>query len=411
MMAGKMAENKHLHPSDWLGLSRLGVNATTGLTDLVEAMHHTIASGSGIVGAPVPGRPRGITGLVYRSIRGVTTLVGGTLDALLGQLVPLLGEKPSSPEREAVLAALNGVLGDYLEAQKNPLAIPMRFRLAGRALELQKAALSTAFKAPQGKILLVLHGLCMNDLQWAKGGDLAAAPATRLAEELGYTPLFLHYNSGRHVSQNGHDFAALLETLLQEWPVPVEELSILAHSMGGLLARSAYHQGAEAGQEWPRLVRHLVFLGTPHHGAPLERGGNWVDTVLGISPYSAPFARLGKIRSAGITDLRHGNLLEEDWHGRDRFERAADSRRHLPLPSGVTCHAIAVTTGKQAGDLGDRLLGDGLVPLRSALGEHQDPERCLHLPDSHKWVGYGMGHLELLGQPAVFEQAKRWLAD
>ncbi len=151
-----------------------------------------------------------------------------------------------------------------------------------------------------------------------------------------------------------------------------------------------------------------AFLGTPHHGAPLERGGNWVDVILGATPYAAPFARLGKIRSAGITDLRYGNVLDEHWQGRDRFARARDTRRIVPLPKGVLSFAIAATTGKKPGDLRDRLLGDGLVPVSSALGRHDDSHRSLSFPNSRQWIGYGMSHLDLLGHSEVSDQLVRW---
>jgi hypothetical protein len=105
--------------------------------------------------------------------------------------------------------------------------------------------------------------------------------------------------------------------------------------MGGLVSRSAYYYGMAAGQAWPQQLRKLVFLGTPHHGALLERGGNWTNLCLGLSPYTAPFARLGKLRRAGITDLRYGNVLDEDRHGFDRFEHAADRRHPVPLPKQV----------------------------------------------------------------------------
>ena len=194
-----------------------------------------------------------------------------------------------------------------------------------------------------GKLVVLLHGLCMNDLQWKrKGHDHGVS----LARDLAYTPVYLHYNSGLHVSTNGRAFAERLETLVQLWPVPLTELVIIGHSMGGLVARSACHYGALARHEWVRRLDKLVFVGTPHHGAPLERGGNWVDLLLGASRYSAPLARLGKIRSAGITDLRFGNLLDEDWNKRDRFKRTGDLRLPVPLPQGVACYAIAATTGK-----------------------------------------------------------------
>ena len=180
--------------------------------------------------------------------------------------------------------------------------------------------------------------------------------------------------------------------------------------MGGLLLRSALHRGAMAGHAWPAQVGDLVCLGTPHHGAPLERAGNWVDLVLGATPYAAPFARLGKVRSAGITDLRHGNLVTEDWFGRDRFTRSADRRQPVPLPDGIRCHAVASSIGAQSGDIKDRLLGDGLVPLDSALGRHADPRRRLAFAEAQQWVGYRINHLELLNHPEVYAQLTRWLA-
>ena len=180
--------------------------------------------------------------------------------------------------------------------------------------------------------------------------------------------------------------------------------------MGGLVARSACHYAAAEGRAWLRALSKLAFLGTPHHGAPLERGGNWVDVILEATPYAAPFARLGKLRSAGITDLRYGNVLDEDWKGRDRFARTRDTRKPVPLPDGVQCFAMAATTGKKSGDLFDRLLGDGLVPVASALGRHENPRRSLSFPESRQWIGYGMKHLDLLGRSEVSRQLVHWLA-
>ena len=389
------------HLSDVRGLARLAAEATTGVTDLVEAVHQKVARPLGLP-------RRGITGLVYGSVRGVTRLVGGGLDALLAPLVPRFAGRSSSRQREAWLAALNGVLGDHLAASGNPLAIPMSLRRNGRALVLEKEALAAAIPEAGGRVAVLAHGLCLSDLQWhRRGHDHGAA----LARDLGYTPVYLHYNSGLHASINGRAFAGLLENLIHCWPRPVEELVIVAHSLGGLISRGALQHGARAEHAWPRRLRKLVFLGTPHHGSALERGGNRVDAILEAIPYTAPFARLGKIRSAGITDLRYGNLLDEDWEGRDRFAPARDARRPVPLPEGVRCYAAAATTGKRPGDLNDRLLGDGLVSLSSALGRHDEPGRSLSIPESRQWVGYGMAHMDLLSRPEVYEQIRKWLAD
>jgi hypothetical protein len=397
-----MTRKTHVRLSDLVGLNRLATDVTAELTDLAEALHNNIAGSPGIRGTPMQERTSGIAGLVYESIREVTRLVGGTTDASLAQLGPILDER-SSEEREAVLAALNGMMGDYLAATSNPLAISMQLRRNGQPLTLERKALSAAVPPPRDKLLVLVHGLCMNDLQWTrKGSDFGAA----LARDLGYSPVHLHYNSGLHTSTNGRSFAALIETLLQQWPEPLKEFGILAHSMGGLVSRSAYYYGLAAGQAWPQHLRKLVFLGTPHHGALLERGGNWVNICLGLSPYTAPFARLGKLRSAGITDLRYGNLLDEDWQGFDRFEHAGDLRHPVPLPEGVRCYAIAANVGKKTGDL----FGDGMVPVNSALGRHEDPGLTLSFAPSRRWVGYGMNHWDLLSQPAVYKQIRRWLA-
>jgi len=399
-----MGRSSFLPASDLRGLNRLANGAIVGLTDLVEAMHHTILRTPGVFGSPPRGRTHGITGLVYRSVRGVTRAVGVGVDALLGVLAPLIAENRSSQEREAVVSALNGVLGDYLVASGNPLAIPMCFRTSGAALAIDRATLAAAFPDPGRKLLVLAHGLCMNDLQWDRQGHDHGAV---LARDLSYQPIYLHYNTGRHIAANGRDFAALLEVLVREWPQPVEQLAIVGHSMGGLVARSACHHGTLLGHHWLRLLEDLVFLGTPHFGAPAERAGAKADFLLGISPYSAPFARMGKIRSAGIKDLRRGNLHDGDGAATCSSRLCAGNQ--LALPDGVRCYAIAASRQRRPSS-GSRIRGDGLVPVNSALGIHRDASLSLALPDDHRWVGYGMGHFDLLSRQEVYDRMRSWLA-
>jgi hypothetical protein len=376
--------------TDLRGATRLVVDATEGVAGIVEDMQ---------------GPTLGIAGLVHRGIRGVTRLVGGGVDALLAPFVPLLGETRSRPAMEAALAVLNGVVGDHLAATGNPLAIPMRLRRAGAPLDLDRRSLARAIPGATGKILLLVHGSCMNDLLWNRHGhDHGAA----MARDLGYTPVYLHFNSGLHVSTNGRELATLLERVVAEWPTRVRELAIVAHSMGGLVTRSACHQAAQAGMGWPGRLRKMVLLGTPHHGAPAERLGNWVNVVLGAAPFTGPLARLPRIRSAGVTDLRHGNLLDEDWRGRDRFWAGPDRRRPVPLPRGVKVLAVAASTSKGPGA---RLRSDGLVPVDSALGLHADPARTLDLPAEGRFVAYGAGHLDLLDRAEVYERVREWLGE
>jgi len=381
-----------LRRSDLRGAARLAVDATTGVTDLVEAVHARIAS---LPGAKATSeRTGGISGLVYRSVRGVTRLVGGGIDRVFGELAPDHPGAPVGPKREAIVAALNGVLGDHLAATGNPLATSMALRQDGRALVLDRAALAERLPDPGRSLLVLAHGLCMNDLQWQRDGHDHGA---MLARELGFTPLYLHYNSGLHIAANGAALAGQLERLVEQWPQPVQRLVLLGHSMGGLVMRSALHHATHNGQRWPAPLSDMLFLGTPHHGAPLERAGSWVDLLLGAAPYAAPFARLGRLRSAGITDLRHGTLLD------------AATPVHVPLPARVRCFALAADLDPPGGGLKGRLLGDGLVPVASALGQHRDRVRRLAFAADRRAVVHGANHMELLSHPAVAAQLQHWL--
>jgi pimeloyl-ACP methyl ester carboxylesterase len=400
------APTRVLQASDLRGLTQLGFDAALGITDLVEAMHHTIASRAGVVGKSPSGRPSGITGFVYGTVRGTTRILGRGINTALDAVTPAATPEASSPAREIALAVLNGVWGDHLAASNNPLAIPTTLRIGGRPLALERAELAARVRQPSGKLLVLAHGLCMNDLQWTRNGH---NHGQALARDLAVTPVYLHYNSGRHVSENGQDFAELLEHLVAQWPVPVEELVIVGHSMGGLVARSAVFQAEQAKYAWTSALTKLVFLGTPHHGAALERGGHQIDMLFGISPYVAPFARLGKARSAGITDLRFGNLQSADWQGRDRHSQRHDDRRPTPLPAGVHSFIVAATKAAKVGGLHGRVIGDGLVPLASALGEHREPKHTLKVPKHHTHIVTSADHWDLLSREDVYAQLRAWL--
>ncbi|MBI1945636.1 MAG: alpha/beta fold hydrolase [Deltaproteobacteria bacterium] len=365
------------HAVDLRATAGLVVEATKGVTSVVQDVHTAIGA--------VPF----FTDLVYRAIRGVTGVVGFGIDGVVATLAPMLGESSPGDEREAVLAALNGVIGDRLEAAKSPLAIPMSLRPPLQGLHRG------------GTLLVLVHGSCMNDAQWTRDShDHGRA----LARELDVTPAYLHYNSGLHVSENGRQLARLLD---QESGA-FTDVVVLGHSMGGLVARAALHDAEQAGLPWRRKMRTLITLGTPHHGAPLERGGHALELLLGLTRYSAPLRALGEIRSEGVTDLRYGNLCEQDWQSVDRFAAAGDNRVAIPLPEGVRCCAVAATTAQEGASDEAALPGDGIVPVASALGRHDDPARTLRFAET--LVVRGASHLDLLSHPVVFAQLLAWLA-
>lgn len=383
--------------SDLRGATRMVIDAADTVAEVVEKMHRTIQLRPGPLGASTTDRPGGITGLVYRGVRGGIRLVGRAVDASLSGVTTLLPEGESSPAVDAYRSAANGVYGDYLVRTGNPLAIDMSLRHHGRQVDIHdpsRVLEQHGDLQPANKILVLVHGLCMNDRQWSRDGhDHGAA----LADELGYLPLYLRYNSGLHIRRNGRLLAETLETLIGNWTKPLDEVVIMGHSMGGLVARSACHHAREARHDWLKHLRKLVFLGTPHHGALLERGGHGLDLAMDLSPYSLPLTRLSKARSVGITDLRHGSISA----GKDS----------VPLPSGVKCYAAAAVRAAKRSRLSERLIGDGLVTLDSALGRHRDKARVLAIPRNRQWVGYGMGHRELLSRPEAYSQISAWLQE
>ena len=380
-MADSTIPPKPAPASDLRGLAQLATQATSGVITIAEGVHQSVLGTLGFSGGPAPGQTGGLTGLIYQSVRGATRWLGRGVDSLLLRLDPWF-ESTTSPQREAAVAILNGIVGDRLVTDHNPLATAMTLVPA---------------RPPGPKVLLLIHGLCMNDLQWPQGPELAPD----------HQPVYLRYNTGLHVSQNGRQLATLLQQFAEQGPL--EELLIVTHSMGGLITRSAFHYAQQQGLSWTRQLKRLVFLGTPHHGSPLEQAGNWVDSLLASTPYSAPFSQLGKVRSAGITDLRYGHLVDEDWQGHDRFHRKPDDRQPVPLPTGVACFTVAATLASQRSPLADRLIGDGLVPLHSALGQHDDPRRTLAFDPHSQWIAYRTNHLQLLTSPAVQAHLKRWL--
>ncbi|MDF1697734.1 MAG: hypothetical protein P1U56_17945 [Saprospiraceae bacterium] len=401
-----MRSNKNNTSAYLQGFTRLITDATIGVTDVVESMHNRVVHPPFLPSTPVQHLITNIAGIAYKNIKWSTQFIGGSLDKALRQLSPILGKVNTSEKKEAIRSLLNGVVGDYLEEKENPLQITMQFRYLAKEIPLDRKSIDAAYPKINGKILLMVHGSCLNDMKWTQKehnhGDA-------LAEELGKTPIYLHYNSGRHISTNGQDLSELLEDLVRHWTVPIEELVIIAHSMGGLVSRSALYYGCQQQQTWTKHLKKMVFLGTPHHGAPLERIGNYIDNILEFIPYSKPFARLGKIRSAGVTDLRYGNLIDEDWQGHERFELKGDQRQHIPLPQQVEFYCIAASSENETARTHARIKGDGLVEVKSALGQHKNPDKNLEFKEGNTWMAFENTHSDLLNNAKVYAKIKEWL--
>jgi pimeloyl-ACP methyl ester carboxylesterase len=380
---------------DLRALSRLAFDELRGATGGIEDVHRAIAERA----FPPSGVPKavhdGISRAVYASVRGGAGLAALVADGALARRddPPL----ETVPRGVAALGVLNGLRGDALEREGNPLAEPMAIRVDGRVT----APADVPAAGP--RVVVFVHGLFETELAWRYGGG--PTYGRRLASELGCTPVDVRYNSGRHVSENGASLADLLEALVREWPVPVEQIALVGHSMGGLVARSACCHASERGDDWVRRVRHTVTLGSPHTGAPLESAVHYASAALAAVPETRPFARFLRRRSAGIRDLRHGSLVDEDWRDRDPDALRAAACREVPLIEGATHHFVAATVTRSPDHPVGRLVGDWLVLHRSASGRGRiafREEHGLHVGGAH--------HLALLNHPQVYERLREWLA-
>lgn len=385
---------KHLYKSDLRAVSALAVDATLSVTSIVERMHHNVIRAPYFFGPLAHPRGKALTGAVYGLVRGVTRSVGWGLDKTLAHLSEERAGLEASREREAFLSALNGVIGDKLAKTQNSLAIPMTFR-DEKEQAFSARALPTNDPEVSSKLLILIHGLCMTDSQWTWKGH---NHGLKLAEDLGYTPIFVRYNTGLPIFENGRQFAAQLNDLVENWPVKIRDISLIGHSMGGLVARSAVHWAEKAKLECLSSLKNAVFLGSPHFGAPLERLGHHIEFLLGLSPYTVALRTLGQLRSAGITDLRYGHLREEDWRGRSRFGFAHEKAEVLRMPETVSTLAIAASLSKWG------TVGDGLVPIKSALGQCGEADlfkKTQLIRNAH--------HLDLLNNQKVYEAIRALL--
>lgn len=416
------------------GLKNLVFDAIEETTNLVERNHDSVAqkplrylqhvpgvdkSAEAIVGAE-----QATAGLVFEVIRRVNRSVDKVTDAplaLADEHLPASALE-SSPQRDAggarsvgffvdqAQGALNGVFGDYLLARGNHLSLPMGLRHQGQPVELESDALAAAYPEARPRVCVFVHGLATTEWCWSFYsdefyGEPDVSFGKQLDRDLDVTSLFVRYNSGRHVSDNGQDLSAMLEKLVEVYPGGIEELTLIGHSLGGLVVRSAAHYGREADAAWLPLLRNVICIGAPNLGASLEQATNVLTSVLGFFdvPGTQVPAELLNARSAGIKDARFGYTVDEEWVDRNPDALLDNNRREVPFVDGAAYYFVA---GHISGDAEHRdtwLFGDLLVRLPSAGGV----SKTGRMPFKFGQTFSNMNHLHLLNHPDVYALLKR----
>ncbi len=390
-------------------LARLAGDELGGAVDGIAAVHRAVSDhvfaavrlGVGPAARPAQVVHDTIADNVYRIVSGSAVAAG----TLAGHAATF-SEVPT-PSRtvfgSGLLAALQGLIGDTLAQQRPILAAPMAFRSDGDPVAPER--LVEHVTNPSSRVVIFLHGLAETEHAWRLGGR--PTYAERLEADLGCTSLQVRYNSGLHISENAQQLNDLLQRLAEHWPVEIEQLSLVGHSMGGLIARSACFDAAEERRSWVRHVRQLVCLGSPHLGAPLEQIVHYLSAALVRVPETRPFGRLLRRRSAGIRDLRHGSLVDHNWDGVAGDALRRREIREIPLLEGADHYFVTATITRSPQNPLGRLIGDGLVLTTSGSGRNRarrigfDDDNGLHLP--------GANHFTLLNHEAVYEALTHWL--
>jgi pimeloyl-ACP methyl ester carboxylesterase len=379
----------------------LAAKAAGGPGWLIGEVHQAIAgrpfAALGLLGAPVRFIHDRVAGTVYRAVGGALATPVRAGAGLVARATPVDATPLAGSLRGSMaLGALNGAIGDALDREGSELALAMSFRREGREVG------PADYEDATPRLAVFVHGLCETDEAWGLSGR--PGYGSRLSEELGYTPLYLRYNTGLHISDNGRRLAELLEEVVEEWPTPVEEVVLVGHSMGGLVARGACHYGHAAEAEWARRLRHVFCLGSPHLGAPLEKAANVAGYALSRLPETRPIAKLVNGRSVGIKDLRFGSCVEEDWCDCDADEFMKDRCNEVPFLDCATYYFVGATLAQNP----NSLVGDLLVRFPSASGQGRRRRIPFEI-DNGVHLG-GLNHFQLLNHPAVYEQIHAWLA-
>ncbi|MCC5945262.1 MAG: alpha/beta fold hydrolase [Bernardetiaceae bacterium] len=306
------------------------------------------------------------------------------------------------------LSFLNGALGDKLAS--SPLGIEMGFYHAHQKLLLKPAYLRDYYGKHfelRPKVCILVHGLTHNETAW--NFDDYSNYGSKLAHDLGYTPFYLRYNTGLHISDNGKMLNTLLASLHANYPIPISEISIIAHSMGGLLTHSACHYGLETSSAWVPKLKHVCLLATPHLGSFLERFANLTTGILARVPnwHTRLVGKAINLRSAGIKDLRFGYLKEEDWYGHNPDSFWHNTQTAVQIPAHVRYYIVSGSLTEDEKHWLNLLFGDVLVSSKSAKGAYNPELGIAFAPNNYRDFP-GANHFKLLAMDEVYMQIKEW---
>lgn len=286
----------------------------------------------------------------------------------------------------------------------------MGFYENNQKVDLSKKGLNSYFidKQVTPKICILIHGLTNNEIIWTFPDE--SDYGTLLQQDLEYTPFYLRYNTGLHISDNGKAFANTMEQLHENYPIEIEEITIIAHSMGGLITHSACYYAQLKQNSWTQKLKNIFLLATPHFGSFLEKFANVTTNILEKVP-NWPTRMVGKIlnlRSAGIKDLRFGYLTEDEWNSEDPDKLLKNNKKPISILEGVNYYVISGRLTKEEKHWLSYLFGDILVSKRSATARSKNTKE-FNFPVENHFEFAKTFHFELNTRIEVYEKMKEWI--
>jgi pimeloyl-ACP methyl ester carboxylesterase len=349
---------------------------------------------------------------------------------------------------QLVRAGMSGLLGATLPEELHYPA-RMQFRYQGRQSTPEEIARVYLEQPARKDIVFFVHGLMYDETCWhASGFNMTEA----FERDFDIFAVHVRYNTGRHISENGLELAHLMEELFRNIRNFKGHWHIVAHSMGGLVSRSALHQAEEAGMGFTRCIDRVFLLGTPNRGAPLEKAAQLTRLILKAVPYplrytalglriifdkirvkdQAPLSPIGELtefhihkmptlylnlaagildlRSEGIQDLRHGYLLREEWEKQEEWAGMKPLKVPVPPLPWARYYAVAGALSKNEASDPSALATDGMVSTASAANIGKD-DALRFVENSRYHLLPGVNHFAMPYCRDVYQILSRWLAD
>ena len=315
---------------------------------------------------------------------------------------------------ELGISAINGLVGDNLRKKNSALAVTMGFYHQNRRLALSTSQFQKLEPAVSKKIVILVHGLSSHEQMWSfpeslktQAGDVSYG--SLLADDFGYTPLYVRFNSGLHISENGRYLSSLINELLEVYPIEVEDIMLIGHSLGGLVIRSACYYAQDSDAQWHHKVSKAFYLGTPHLGTPWEDATDGLYQWLGEKnhPVAKAISNAYSGRSSAIQDLRYARLIDEDWKHDVKTTTAID------WLADTEHYFIVATLLNNPSHPFSALLGDMLVPPHSANAMSAMHLNMPNPPNVEKnsAIIAGVNHLRLAFSAEVYRCIKNWLSE